>query len=78
MKRNYLIALTLFAAFLLCTRFQLWAELTLQQAEKAVEDADGKLGNANTHLEFPHTEKNSTAITYSPPPPPGTPPLWQH
>lgn len=56
MRRNYFVALTLFAGILLCALVQLSAELTpLQQAEKDLETADGQLGNANTHLTPPHT-----------------------
>ena len=54
-----MIALTLFAVISLCVLVQLSAELTLQQAEKALKEADGKLGNANIHLIPAHTEMYS-------------------
>lgn len=65
MKRNNFIALTLFVILSLFALVQLSAELTLQQAEKAVSTADGQLGNANTHLGFAHTEMHTKYVEWT-------------
>lgn len=59
MKRNNFIFFTLFSVFLLCALVQLSAELTLQQAAKALGEKERALQNANTHLIPAHTEMYS-------------------
>lgn len=65
MKRNNFIALTLFGVLLLCALVPLSAELTLQQAKKALSEADGKLGNANNHLHPAHTEMHTKYVEWT-------------